>query len=118
MATEASLKRTVAARNRADAVRARSDTRAWVVSRRERTRRLIELGGLVDKSGLVELVGDDDPDAVLLGALLSLKGLLLGDGMTVPEPVAVQSQLALWRRRGQRVFRAGADADLSAAGAP
>lgn len=121
LATEAALRRTAAARNRADAERARSDTRAWVVSRRERTRRLIELGGLVEKSGLAALLGGDDPDAVLLGALLSLRAPLLGDGLTVPEPVAVRSQLALWRRRGQRAFRAdvrdGADDDLPAAGA-
>jgi hypothetical protein len=32
--------------------RARADTRAWMQDRRARTRRLIELGGLVQKSGL------------------------------------------------------------------
>ena len=41
---------------RAEAVAARTDTRAWMVQRRERTRHLIELGGLVQKAGLVELM--------------------------------------------------------------
>lgn len=81
--------------------------------RRDRTRRLIELGGLVDKSGLVALLGDDDPDAVLLGALLALAAeLQSGDepareaahGSTSAAPSAA-SRLALWRRRGQRAFR-------------
>ena len=40
------------------------------MNRRERTRYLIELGGLVAKAGLVDLAGDDR--AVLYGALLSL----------------------------------------------
>jgi hypothetical protein len=52
-------RRTTAARHRLEAARARTATRAWVVNRRERTRQLIELGGLVAKSGLVELTGDD-----------------------------------------------------------
>ena len=40
------------------------------MKRRERTRHLIELGGLVVKAGLVELTGDDR--AVLLGAFLEI----------------------------------------------
>src|SRR3546814_9507430 len=42
------------ARNRLEAAARRTDTRGWVVARRERTRHLIELGGLVQKAGLVE----------------------------------------------------------------
>ena len=42
--------------------------RDWQVERRRRTRHLIELGGLVVKSGIVELTGDDR--AVIYGALL------------------------------------------------
>ncbi len=42
--------------------------RDWQLERRRRTRHLIELGGLVIKSGLVELTGDDR--AVIYGALL------------------------------------------------
>ena len=33
--------------------------RTWQVERRKRTRHLIELGGLVVKAGLVNLIGDD-----------------------------------------------------------
>ena len=42
--------------------------RTWQVERRKRTRHLIELGGLVVKAGLVNLIGDDR--ATMLGALL------------------------------------------------
>lgn len=42
--------------------------RDWKVERRRRTRNLIELGGLVVKSGVVELTGNDR--AVIYGALL------------------------------------------------
>jgi hypothetical protein len=40
--------------------------REWAVARRERTRHLIELGGLVVKAGLVDLTDDDR--ATLYGA--------------------------------------------------
>ena len=66
------------------------------MERRERTRHLIELGGLVQKSGLVELAGDDR--ATLYGAMLDLAGRA-GDG-------AGDSALALWKRRGKRAFDA------------
>lgn len=66
------------------------------MERRERTRRLIELGGLVQQSGLVDVTGDDR--AMIYGALLSLAEALAKDR---PENV-----LALWRRRGQRAFAA------------
>ena len=53
--------------------------RSWQVERRKRTRRLIELGGLVVKAGIVELTGDDR--AVILGALLRMVDKLRsGDG--------------------------------------
>ncbi|BCH09971.1 conjugal transfer trad family protein [Mesorhizobium sp. 131-3-5] len=42
--------------------------RTWLVERRQRTRHLIELGGLVVKAGIVELTGDDR--ATIYGALL------------------------------------------------
>jgi hypothetical protein len=38
------------------------------MDRRARTRKLIELGGLVDKSGLVDVANDDR--ALILGALI------------------------------------------------
>ena len=62
------------------------------MNRRERTRQLIELGGLVAKAGLVNLTGDDR--AVIYGALLAVADMLRGpDGAEM---------LQLWRRRGRR----------------
>jgi Conjugal transfer protein TraD len=49
----------MAARHRLEAQKARTDMRDWAIARRERTRRLIELGGLVVKAGLVDLTDDD-----------------------------------------------------------
>lgn len=66
------------------------------MARRERTHHLIELGGLVQKSGLVELTGDDR--AMLYGAFLTLVDGLGGDDR--------EQVLALWRRRGKRAFEA------------
>ncbi len=74
--------------------RARNDTRDWVVKRRERTRQLIELGGLVAKAGLVELTGADR--AALYGMMLEMAARLRGDDG--------EQALLLWRRRGQRAF--------------
>ena len=71
------LRRTAMTVRRAEAVAARIDTRAWVVQRRERTRHMIELGGLVQKAGLVELMQDDR--AAIYGALLELADRLGGD---------------------------------------
>ena len=66
------------------------------MQRRERTRQLIELGGLVAKAGLVELCGDDR--AVLLGGFLAMATLLRGvDG---------QEAIALWHRAGGHAFAA------------
>ncbi|MCP4028766.1 MAG: conjugal transfer protein TraD, partial [Sphingomonas sp.] len=53
------LYRSKAARHRVEARKARTDTREWVMKRRERTRHLIELGGLIVKAGLVDLTDDD-----------------------------------------------------------
>ena len=90
---------TAVRRNRAlvlrlEAARRRTDTRGWVVQRRERTRHLIELGGLVQKAGLVDLTDDDR--AIIYGALLELVGRArTGD---------TGNTLALWKRRGKRAF--------------
>jgi hypothetical protein len=73
---------------------ARNDSRAWVVKRRERTRQLIELGGLVAKAGLVELTDDDR--AVIFG-------LLVAGADTLRSERRGQA-LTLWRRRGRRAF--------------
>ncbi len=53
------LSRFTAARHRLEAQKARTNMRGWQVKRRERTRQLIELGGLVVKARLVELADDD-----------------------------------------------------------
>jgi hypothetical protein len=79
--------------------RARSDTREWVVKRRERTRHLIELGGLVVKAGLVELTDDDR--ATLYGAFLATAVMLRSERR--------DEASAGWRRRGKRAFDAEAE---------
>ncbi|WP_235364805.1 conjugal transfer protein TraD [Sphingomonas sp. ERG5] len=81
-------------RNRRSARIARNDTRAWVMKRRERTRQLIELGGLIAKAGLVELTDDDR--AVIFG--------LLVEGAANLRSKHRDEVLTLWRRRGQRAF--------------
>jgi hypothetical protein len=80
--------------NRVEASQRRTDTREWVVDRRERTRHLIELGGLVQKAGLVELTDDDR--AVMLGAFLTIAAKLQGEDR--------EQALTLWLRRGQWAF--------------
>jgi hypothetical protein len=64
------------------------------MKRRERTRHLIELGGLIAESGLIELT-DDDRSAIF-GALLEAAALL--------RSADCEQQLLLWRRRGKRGF--------------
>lgn len=66
------------------------------MKRRERTRHLIELGGLIAKAGLVELVDDDR--AVMLGLLTQAAARLRGEDR--------EAMLTLWRRRGKRAFLA------------
>jgi hypothetical protein len=65
-----------------------------VVKRRERTRHLIELGGLVAKAGLVELTDDDR--AAIFGLMVEGAATLLSERR--------DEALALWRRRGRRAF--------------
>ncbi|WP_327195919.1 conjugal transfer protein TraD [Novosphingobium capsulatum] len=64
------------------------------MKRKERTRQLIELGGLVAKAGLVELTDDDR--AVIFGRLVEAAATLRADDTGI--------QLTLWRRRGRRAF--------------
>ncbi len=66
----------------------------WQVKRRERTRQLIELGGLVAKAGLVDLTDDDR--AIIYGALLEVAAKLRGE--------EGDRQRLLWSRRGRRGF--------------
>ena len=83
-----------AARHRLEAIKARTDVRDWKIKRRTRTKQLIELGGLVQKAGLIELTDDDRP--VLLGAFLAIAAKLQGEER--------EQMLVLWRRRGKRAF--------------
>lgn len=64
------------------------------MKRRERTRQLIALGGLIAKAGLLELTDDDR--AVLFGLLVEAAAKLRGEDR--------EQQLALWQRRGKRAF--------------
>lgn len=64
------------------------------MKRRERTRHLIELGGLIAKAGLVELTDDDR--AVIFGLLVEAAAQLRGPDR--------DWTLTLWRRRGKRAF--------------
>ncbi|ROT95694.1 conjugal transfer protein TraD [Altererythrobacter sp. FM1] len=70
--------------------------REWQVKRRERTRQLIELGGLLAKADLVEL--PDDDRAALYSAFLTVAAKLRG-------PDSAQA-LVLFRRKGGRAFEA------------
>ena len=71
-----------------------------MVSRRERTHHLIELGGLVVKAGL-DMLADDDR-AVLYGAFQAIADRLSGEDR--------EQALLLWGRRGHRAFDAEASA--------
>ena len=106
----AQLRRLIVQQNRATLAQARHDTRDWVQERRARTRQLIELGGLVHKAGLVELLDDDR--ATLLGALLDIAGRLQPqkDGRQEGQAETPADLKARWRRRGLRAF----DADNAA----
>ncbi len=74
--------------------------RDWQIKRRERTRHLIELGGLVAKAGLVDLADDDR--AMLYGAFLWMADKLRSDDGAHAS--------ALWRKRGARAFESDAAA--------
>lgn len=84
------------AKNRLLLTRARHDNRAWQVKRRERTHHLIQLGGLVMKSGIIAMVEDDR--AVILGILVEAAAKLRGEDR--------EHLLTLWRHRGRRAFEA------------
>lgn len=68
------------------------------MKRRERTRRLIELGGLIVKARLDALVEDDR--GAIYGALLGLVQQANGEPR--------EEVVALWRRKGKRAFEAEA----------
>ena len=68
--------------------------RTWQIERRKRTRHLIELGGLVFKSGIVDLTGDDR--ATIFGALLWMADRLKSD--------QGEHARALWAAKGKQAF--------------
>jgi hypothetical protein len=68
--------------------------RIWQAERRKRTRHLIELGGLVVKSRLVDLTGDDR--AVIFGALLWMADKLKSN--------QAEHARALWSAKGKEAF--------------
>src|SRR4051812_46561559 len=93
-ATLTALQRYRAARARHQSATARYDMRTWQVDRRKRTRHLIELGGLVSKSGLVDLTGDDR--AIIFGALLWIADRLKSN--------QGEWARALWSAKGKQTF--------------
>jgi hypothetical protein len=78
--------------------------RTWQVERRRRTRRLIELGGLVVKAGVVDLTGDDH--TMIYGALLWMADKLRSDER--------DKALALWAAKGKQAFAVDRSTDTSA----
>lgn len=90
--------------HRIEASQRGTNAKDWKAERRQRTRHLIELGGLVQKAGLIELIDDDR--TVLFGAFLRLAEILSGDN--------AETTIVLYRRRGRRAF-AEADAKIHAA---
>ncbi|WP_206455955.1 conjugal transfer protein TraD [Aurantimonas marina] len=70
--------------------------RTWQVERRKRTRHLIELGGLVVKSGIADLTGDDR--AMIYGAMIWVAEKLKSDDG--------QRARTLWAEKGKQAFAA------------
>ena len=68
--------------------------RTWQVERRERTKHLIELGGLIVKAGVMELTSDDR--AIILGALVWMADKLKSD--------QGEQARALWAAKGKEAF--------------
>lgn len=95
VAAERAQIRIHAAIRRAESGQRRTDTRRRVMEKWLRTRHLIELGGLVQKSELADLAGDDL--ASLYGAMLELV-----EGARDADAAAT---LTSWRQRGQRALQ-------------
>jgi hypothetical protein len=70
--------------------------RSWQVERRKRTKHLIELGGLIVKSGVVDLPGDDR--TTILGALIWIADKLKSD--------QAEQARSVWRKLGKMAFDA------------
>lgn len=75
--------------------------RSWQVERRKRTRHLIELGGLVVKTGIVDLTGDDR--AIIYGALIWMAEKLNSEDS--------ERARGLWASKGKEAFEADRPAD-------
>jgi Conjugal transfer protein TraD len=73
--------------------------RSWQLERRKRTRHLIELGGLVVKSGIVDLTGDDR--VLIYGALIWMAEKLRSDQSGHAREV--------WAVKGKQAFKADRD---------
>lgn len=71
------------------------------MKRRDRTRHLIELGGLVVKAGLIDLTDDDR--ATLYGAFLTVAAKLRSEDR--------EQALALWKRKGKRALEAESESN-------
>ncbi len=71
------------------------------MTRRARTRQLIELGGLVAKAELIALTDDDR--AAIFGLLVEAASVLRSDRR--------DEALLLWRRRGKRAFMLAEDGE-------
>lgn len=86
------------------------------MDRRARTRRLIELGGLVALSGLEEAIAAAEPDtrAVILGALLQLADEL----RELTPSASATARVTAWRERGRVALRTQPSAGSSASEAP
>ena len=76
--------------------------RSWQVERRKRTKHLIELGGLVVKSGVVDLTSDDR--ATILGALIWIADKLKSD--------QAEQARALWAEKGKEAFEMDRSPDV------
>lgn len=70
--------------------------RDWQVERRKRTRKLIELGGLVVKAGILDLTGDDR--ITIYGALLWVAEKLNSED--------AERARELWAGKGKEAFKA------------
>lgn len=68
--------------------------RVWQIERRRRTRHLIELGELVVKAGIVDLIGDDR--VTIYGALVWIAHKL--------ESESGEHARALWAAQGKQAF--------------
>ena len=73
------------------------------MDRRARTRKLIELGGLVQKSGLVTVANDDR--ALILGALIIIVRILEGQ--------SANEKRAEWRALGDAALKASGNRQIT-----